>query len=252
MVGPGWPRGGAGAESLGPRCICNTAPAGLLGRASGGWVECWRVAGPEHRGGGTGRQDRGPARPRPRAWSAVAGWAPGKQAIAKDQKRGRWIFRQQDEGAIWESAEGFLKPDLAARARLDAGDVEGPVHGCGRRVEAAEGPSPRHLECPKILAPALAAWAVAGGESGRLVEKEQLGVLTGRHDRAAQILERKPATDPVRMSPARCAEPPSRVVQDTAVAHQGAACRIRDNLARGRDPILQRHRRPLCGSRTAP
>jgi hypothetical protein len=137
-------------------------------------MERWRVAGPEHRDGGARRQDQGAARPCPGAGSAIARWAPGKQAIAKDQKRGRWIFRQQDEGAVGQSTQRCFKPDLATGARLDAGHVERPVDGGGRRIRSSiEGPPPRRLEHPKILAPARAARAVAGGESGRLVEKEQ-------------------------------------------------------------------------------
>jgi hypothetical protein len=93
------------------------------------------------------------------------------------------------------------------------------------------------------LAPALATGAVASGERGRFVEEEQLGIAPRRHHLPAAVLEAQPATDPTAVPPARRAEPPAGVMQDAAVAHQRAAGRIGDDVARRRDAIVQGHRR---------
>ena len=48
---------------------------------------------------------------------------------------------------------------------------------------AAARVAPGRLEAPEVLAPAFGARAVAGGERGRFIEEEQLGVASRRHDR---------------------------------------------------------------------
>src|SRR5829696_2267057 len=103
------------------------------------------------------------------------------------------------------------------------------------------------LECACREAAAFAAGAVAGGERRHLVEEEQLGVA-GAPDRAMASLEVEHAADPLLRGPA---PPPQRsrvtiVKAPAAIAEQEPARGRRDELAEGRDPVLQRHRGRHC------
>jgi hypothetical protein len=84
---------------------------------------------------------------------------------------------------------------------------------------------------------------VAGSERCRFVEKEQFGVAARRHDRPPATLEAELAADPGAVPPARYAKLSVIVVQNAAVAHERAARRVRDDLTRGRHPVLERHGR---------
>ena len=65
-------------------------------------------------------------------------------------------------------------------------DLEGAIDRCGGDFRA-DRVAPGHLEALEVLAPAFGARAVAGGERGRFVEEEQLGVVSQRHDLAPAV-----------------------------------------------------------------
>jgi hypothetical protein len=79
-----------------------------------------------------------------------------------------------------------------------------------------------------------------GGERRRLVEKEQLGPRVGLHYRTPPPVKGGATGDPAADLPG----PHNAlgvVVQDASIAHQQATLRKGDDLAIGRDPILQWH-----------
>jgi hypothetical protein len=83
---------------------------------------------------------------------------------------------------------------------------------------------------------------MAGGERRRLVEEEQLGEPSRLQQRTAPpTAEAEPAGDPA--PPGVMSADPSRlVVQAAAVAVDEAAIGHGDQLAEGRDAVLQGHR----------
>ncbi len=157
----------------------------------------------------------------------------------------RRLAGQGDEGACGQRLEGGLVADLAARLRVDALAVELPVElGRARALAVAAGRHPGGDEGLVVGAPAMGAGPVAGSQRHRLIEEKQLGVGAGPHHLLAAAAELDPAGDPVRVLPARGAEPALVVVQDAAVAHEQATRRMADDLAERRDPVLQRHPGP--------
>jgi len=98
-------------------------------------------------------------------------------------------------------------------------------------------------------AAAFEAGAMSGGKRGRLVEEEQLGVAVGLHELPPPVLELQHAGDPL---PGRPAARPERLIRQmeaaAAVAHHEAAVRCGDDLACGRDAVLERHR-AICQTR---
>ena len=76
----------------------------------------------------------------------------------------------------WVAASG---QDSGWRRGADAARRSPP----GARAARAARVAPGRLEAPEVLAPAFGARAVAGGERGRFIEEEQLGVASRRHDR---------------------------------------------------------------------
>ena len=64
--------------------------------------------------------------------------------------------------------------------------LEGAIDRCGGDFRA-DRVAPGRLEALEVLAPAFGARAVAGGERGRFVEEEQLGVASQRHDLAPAV-----------------------------------------------------------------
>jgi hypothetical protein len=91
-----------------------------------------------------------------------------------------------------------------------------------------------------IIAAAEEARAMAGGERGGLVEKEQLGPAPAAHHLAPPSPEFADAGDPRRARPALLQQRFRRgVVDDAAVAGEHAAMRGGDDVAGGRDAVLQ-------------
>tara|TARA_R110000868_G_scaffold236078_1_gene490067 strand:- start:4465 stop:4866 length:402 start_codon:yes stop_codon:yes gene_type:complete len=117
------------------------------------------------------------------------------------------------------------------------------VHGAGRGAFTQLGPGTAEslLEGHVVTMAAHAAGAVTGGEGNGLIGEEELGPHSGRHDRAMPVLEFEAAGDPGLMRPALVAELAVGVMQTTAIAHQRAPRRMRDDFAEGRDAVLEGH-----------
>ena len=152
----------------------------------------------------------------------------------------------EDEGAVWQVVEPGAAEPGAARPGIEALLVEPHVDRVCPDV-AVETAPPRR-EPAVVLAAALSARTVPGGERGRLVEEEQLRVPAGpKERRATPPPELDPARDP---APALGAPPdPTRiVVQAAPVPVHEAPPRIGDELAERRDAVLQRHRRVVAAT----
>jgi hypothetical protein len=161
---------------------------------------------------------------------------------------GRPVRGQADEDAVGQGVEAGPVGSLASiggepvavEDRVDrpdppvAGDAAGGVPGPPRRDELA-----------KVRPAALAARPVPGRQRRGLVEEEELRVAPGRHHGAPPSLEREEARHPGPVAPDH---PPDDaaglVVEPAAIAHQRAAGRRREQVAGGRDPVLERPWRP--------
>jgi hypothetical protein len=100
--------------------------------------------------------------------------------------------------------------------------------------------APDRAEAVVVLAPAQGAWAVAGCDGRRLVQKEELGVRAGCHHLSLPATKLQAAGDPAAYLPVTH-DPSLGIVQNAAVAHQCAARWHRDNFAKRREPICQWH-----------
>jgi hypothetical protein len=78
---------------------------------------------------------------------------------------------------------------------------------------------------------------MAGGEGGRLVPEEELGVVAGAHELAPAALELEAAVDPA-LHLVVAADVPVLVVEVAAVAEEVTAVGDRDQLTEGVDAIL--------------
>ena len=111
----------------------------------------------------------------------------------------------------------------------------------GRRFTTR--PRPGRAEVLVVRAPAVGARAMAGGEGGRLVEEEELGVGARAHDRMGMVLELENAADPCPAGPSSFRQVPIRRVNPaTAVPEHRAAGGGGNDFAPRRHPVLQRHR----------
>src|SRR5262249_48070510 len=93
-----------------------------------------------------------------------------------------------------------------------------------------------------LAAAALEARAMAGGKRRGFIQEEQLGVAVGLHHLALAALELEHAGDPLPAGPAP--GPGCRVGQmnhPAAIAHHEAAVRGGNDIALGRDTVLERH-----------
>ena len=99
---------------------------------------------------------------------------------------------------------------------------------------------PRFSKAHEVLAAALRARAVAGGEGGSLVQEEQLGEPARAEERPAASLEFEPARYPPPDLPLsdQLAVP---VVQDSPVAEQEPPSFGCDDVAERSDSVAQRH-----------
>ena len=102
--------------------------------------------------------------------------------------------------------------------------------------------SPPHLgKADVVLATAQRARPVTGGERRRLIQEEELREPAGLHERGSVPATKfEPTRDP---APAGVSapDPPRCVVQASTIAVHEPSCRMRDQLAGGRDSVLERH-----------
>jgi hypothetical protein len=162
---------------------------------------------------------------------AVAGEAP-RQKGARAHSVGSSITR--DDRPVRQLAEP--RPPQAFAPVLDPLAVERFVHRLHAPRRAGESGDKGFRGLP----PALEAWAVAGGERGRLVEKEELRVVAPP-DVAMATLECANADEPVLGLPAAAAQRLINAMQPpAAIAHQSAALGDGVQFAERIDAILQR------------
>lgn len=102
--------------------------------------------------------------------------------------------------------------------------------------------SPCRLKFFGSLALAVEAGSVPRTKSGGFIEKEELGPATARHHIAPYIPELANAYDPCTRRPPLFQESfPSGVMDNAAVSHHRAALCYGNDVAEGRDTILQGH-----------
>ena len=167
---------------------------------------------------------------------AIAAGRPRQELVAQHELRHTVV---QDERAVGELLVHGLVKAVRPRYGLDALAVEPRIDhvGPGHAVEVA----PQRGEALVVLAPALRARTVTRREGGRLVEEEQLREPPRSQERGSTpSLELEAACDPA----PHLIPPPDvalRIVQAAAVSVDQAPAGGRDELAEGRDTILQRH-----------
>ena len=175
------------------------------------------------------------------AWRSLYRKAMG--SLMRQEKR--WRERETRAWASYERARQPAAPHLGAveelleaekevfreRQLMDVFCAMSPFEG-GRAATFPAGP-------------------VAGGKRRRLVEEEQFGVASRRHDLALAAFERQRADDPRLVLPAADAEAARAVMQDAAIAHEIALRRVGDDLAQRRHAVLQSHAAFPCPSADA-
>ena len=129
---------------------------------------------------------------------------------------------------------------LAHRARDHAGGVEGNVQGFGGACVAKCG-----AERLILFVSAQGAGAMAGRKGDGFVEKKQFGVVIGLHDGPVPVFVPKHASDPCLVTPASRTETLVVVVENAAVAHEQSTGGSGDDVAAGKDAVLQWHGREL-------
>src|SRR5580704_18014642 len=128
-------------------------------------------------------------------------------------------------------------------AAVEALGLQHRVHGGrARRGREAVAARPGGRECQCVGAAAFEARTMAGGERGRLVKEEQLGVTFAPY-RAVPVLEGENATYPRTRGPAVPRQGALVVVNaPAAVAEEQPARGHGIELAERVDAVLQRHR----------
>ena len=132
--------------------------------------------------------------------------------------------------------------DAAASCRApaapDAARRRSPARECRNAIALL----PRRAKAVGIVAAAEEAGAMAGRERGRFVEKEQFGPAPPAHHLAPPAPEFADAGDPRRARPALFQQGLCRgIMDDAAIAGEQAAMRGGDDVAGGRDAVLQGH-----------
>ena len=145
---------------------------------------------------------------------------------------------EHDERAVGQLREfGGVRP---FRAAVEAVGVEAQVHFIGAGGAAAVDCFPKGAKTIVLRAPAFGAGAMPGTQRRRLVEKEQLGVPAWLHNHSMPVAKGGTARDPAPDLPG----PNDRavvVMQDAAITHDESARSDCDELAEGRNAVLERH-----------
>src|ERR1700749_1823931 len=148
-------------------------------------------------------------------------------------------------------------PALLARRGVHPLRVQLVVHRVGADLPGVQR-LPHRAEALVVLIAALAAWPVACGKRGRLIQEEQLGVAPGLHERRPPAaLELQAARDPAAHAPA-AADLALGVVDDPAVGVDQTARGVGEDLLLRGGAVAQGHRvhaspgGPLPGPGRAP
>src|SRR5579872_553699 len=167
----------------------------------------------------------------------VALLRPREQCLAPHAPRSS-VFRY--ERPVWETCDvrsvrflyAWFEQPIAVQLQID--------RICAGWI--AEATSPDRAEASKVFAPAFGTRPMAGRERRDFIEEEELGIAVRGHDGPPDALPFQPACDP---SPELRVvhDAPRVIVEYAAVAHEQAASLERGDIAKRRDPVLQRH---LC------
>ena len=168
---------------------------------------------------------------------AVARRRPAQQLLVEHEVR---LAVLEHERAVGELLQPSVVQPPGLRARVDPLVVQ-PCVDRVRSAAAGVHPGPQLAESDVVHAAAERARSVPGGERRRLVEEEQLGELARLEEpRALPAAELEPARDPASRRPPP-PDPPCVVVEATAVPVDETARGIGDEVAEGRDAVLQGH-----------
>jgi hypothetical protein len=190
----------------------------------------------EHVHEGRRREERDVARA-PGPALRVAGRSPAQQSRAENEPR---HIRLHDEGSVREVVE--LSPMEASipRPGIDPLGVEPQIDRV-RTDWITVALFPCVTETDVVLAPAKRTWAMTRGERGRLVQEEQLRELARLQQRApVPAAELQATRDPPSYRP--LSSNTSEIVVQTATVpvHEPPGW-VRDELAEGRDAVLEWH-----------
>ena len=142
--------------------------------------------------------------------------------------------------AFWMVLAGFL--GMSTKFAEVTLAVKHRIHLARTNAFNAIALFPRRPKTVGVVTAAKEAGAMAGREGGGFVEKEQFGPAPSAHHLAPPAPKLADAGDPGRARPALFQQGFCRgIVDDAAVAGEHAAMRRRDDVARGRDAVLQRH-----------
>ena len=172
------------------------------------------------------------------SWPAVdiPGRCPAPEIRSEHEPR---LAVLQDEGPVRQLSDRRRVKAPFLRVRIETLGVQLGVDRIGSHLARMQ-VAPDRDQTVVVLAPALRTGAVAGGERGHLVEEEQLRVAARLQKGAAPAAaELEPARDPAfhRVAAANAA---LGVVERAAIAVDEAPGRVGDQLAQGRDPVLER------------
>jgi len=206
-----------------------------LGKSTG--VDLGSIAGLQHSNCGW-RRDKPGVILRSHG-GAVASQRPRMRLALKDQV---WRVVLKDHGTIGQLGCRHRQVVQQLPAALYTLRMQHPVDVTGSGHYGASARWKSRLECPSRCAPAEKARAMSGGKASCFIQKEQFRPTASAHDVAADVAPLEGANQPRPAGPATCQKRAGlRIVNDAPIACKGAALGDRDDIAHGRDAILERH-----------
>ena len=181
------------------------------------------------------RREKGDLAGAPGPALRVAGRSPAQQRTVENEPR---RIRLHDESPGGEIVELGPMEASIPRPGVDPLGVEPQIDRV-RTDRVTVVLSPDVTEADVVLAPAERTWAMTCGERGRLVQEEQLRELARLQQRTpVPAPELQPAGDPPSYRPLS-PNAPEIVVQTATVAVHEPPGWVRDELAEGRDAVLE-------------
>lgn len=180
-------------------------------------------------------------------WCPITFWHIWKKYVAFD---GEGLSTQKNKRPVWQIGQIRIVTHLMTYPR-DPPCVERRVHGHTFRRRTSRGPC--RLIGQVRLPPAIVAGPVTGSESDGLIEEEQ-GRPSAMWHRpvifAPWVAQR--ASDPMLVDPSRRPQGLVRPMDDPPITRERPARGDGDDLARGKNTVLERHLRTAlllkCGN----
>jgi hypothetical protein len=153
-----------------------------------------------------------------------------------------WCAVLQDDGPIRQTGRRRRQVVQALAAAVQAFGVQNPIDiGCLGLLRMITGRKDS-LKCQSCGVLAHEARSMTGSKRGRFIQEEQFGPATGSHDGAANAAPLQPADQPSSAGPAAVQQRAGWwIVDDAPVPREHSALGFSDDVAHGRDAILQRH-----------